>query len=142
MNTYLAKTDAEILECYPVIKELRPHISEDGFVQCVRRQEEGGYRLLAVKASDAVVAVAGFRTGENLAWGRFLYVDDMVTAEQHRSKGYGAVLLSWLQKYALSEGCQQLRLDSGQQRLDAHRFYEREGLSKTGFHFAQNLIHP
>jgi hypothetical protein len=30
-------------------------------------------------------------------------------------------------------------LDSGMQRQDAHRFYEREGLSKAGFHFAETL---
>ena len=27
-----------------------------------------------------------------------------------------------------------LQLDSGVQRLDAHRFYEREGMKRTAFH--------
>ena len=53
-----------------------------------------GYRLAFVQDTDGVVAVAGFRVGENLAWGRFLYVDDLVTLPSHRSKGYGAKLLS------------------------------------------------
>ena len=141
MNIYLVNTDAEIAECYPVIRELRPHISESEFVQRVRRQEEGGYRLVAVKDDDAVVAVAGFRVGENLAWGKFLYVDDWVTSERRRSKGYGAGLASWLREFALAKGCLQLHLDSGFQRIGAHRFYEREGMSKTGLHFAQNLGH-
>ncbi|WP_363928505.1 hypothetical protein [Thiobacillus sp. 0-1251] len=44
-----------------------------------------------VQETDGVVAVAGFRVGDNFAWGRFLYVDDLVTHPAHRSKGYGAI---------------------------------------------------
>jgi GNAT superfamily N-acetyltransferase len=96
---------------------------------------------------DGVVAVAGFRVGENLAWGRFLYVDDLVTLTTHRSKGVGASLLSWLRDVASNEGCVQLHLDSGAQRKDAHRFYEREGMLVAGFHFVENIapnkaLHP
>lgn len=98
-----------------------------------------GYRLAFVQDTDGVVAVAGFRVVENLAWGRFLYVDDLVTLPTHRSKGYGAKLLSWLMDLAATEGCQQLHLDSGIQRKDAHRFYEREGMTMASFHFVQHV---
>lgn len=37
------------------------------------------------------------------------------------------------------EGRDQMHLDSGLQRLDAHRFYEREGVKKTGYHFAESF---
>ncbi len=139
MNIQIATTDAEIAACYPVMRELRPHISEDQFVSRVRGQENAGYRLVFARESDALVAVAGFRIGENLAWGRFLYVDDLVTLSAQRSKGHGARLLSWLKEYAVKEGCLQMHLDSGIQRKDAHRFYEREGMAKAGFHFVENI---
>jgi len=139
MNIRIATTDAEIAACYPVMRELRPHIAEDQFVSRVRSQEKCGYRLAFVQGPDCVVAVAGFRVGENLAWGRFLYVDDLVTLPAQRSKGYGAVLLSWLKERAATEGCLQLHLDSGIQRKDAHRFYEREGMAMTSLHFVQNI---
>ncbi len=32
-----------------------------------------------------------------------------------------------------------MHLDSGIQRKDAHRFYEREGMSITSFHFAEYI---
>jgi len=133
-------TDKEITTCYTVMRELRPQVPEDEFVSRVWSQEKGGYRLAMVEDGDEVVAVAGFRIRENLAWGRFLYVDDFVAAEKHRSRGYGARLLSWIRECAVAEGCQQLHLDSGFQREDAHRFYEREGMSKSGFHFVVNLL--
>lgn len=139
MNIRIATTDSEISACYPVMRELRPHIAEDEFLPRVRSQEKTGYRLAFVEQSDAVVAVAGFRVGENLAWGRFLYVDDLVTLPSHRSKGFGASLLSWLREFAVKEGCVQMHLDSGIQRKDAHRFYEREGMSMASFHFVENI---
>lgn len=135
MNIHIAKTDTEIAACFPVMQELRPHIAEDEFVSRVRDQEMHGYTLAFMEKGNSLVAVAGFRIGENLAWGRFLYVDDLVTSARHRSNGYGARMLSWLRQYAKTEWCGQLHLDSGMQRLDAHRFYEREGLLKSGFHF-------
>ncbi|MBI3561166.1 MAG: GNAT family N-acetyltransferase [Gammaproteobacteria bacterium] len=139
MNICIATTDSEIAACYPVMRELRPHIAEDQFLSRVRNQETAGYRLAFVQESDGLVAVAGFRVGENLAWGRFLYVDDLVTLPAHRSKGYGAKLLAWLKEHAKKEGCVQFHLDSGTQRKDAHRFYEREGMTMNSLHFAENI---
>lgn len=139
MNIRIATTDSEIAACYPVMWELRPHIAEDQFLSRIRSQEKAGYQLAFVEQSDGVVAVAGFRVGENLAWGRFLYVDDLVTLPAHRSKGFGASLLSWLREFAAKESCAQMHLDSGIQRKDAHCFYEREGMSMTSFHFVENI---
>ncbi|MGE0080502.1 MAG: GNAT family N-acetyltransferase [Thiohalomonadaceae bacterium] len=135
MNIRLASTDAEITACYPVMRELRPHIAEHEFLPRVRSQQAAGYQLAFVEEQGEVVAVAGFRRGENLAWGRFLYVDDLVTASTCRSRGHGAHLLAWLKRTAAEHGCAQLHLDSGIQRKDAHRFYEREGMSVSSLHF-------
>ena len=140
MNIRIAKTDAEITACYPVMRELRPHIAENEFLFRVRSQESAGYCLALVEEPDGIVTVAGYRVDENLAWGRFLYVDDLVTLPVHRSKGYGARLLSWLKERAEKEGCQQIHLDSGSQRKEAHRFYEREGMTMASFHFVEKLV--
>lgn len=137
MNIRIAKTNSDIAACYPVMRELRPHIAESEFLSRVRAQEKTGYLLAFVQETAGPVAVAAFRIGENLAWGRFLYVDDLVTRPADRLKGYGSALLSWLRDYAEKQGCLQLHLDSGIQRIEAHRFYEREGMERAGFHFRQ-----
>lgn len=139
MNIYIATTDAEVTACYPVMRELRPHLAEEEFLSRVRGQESAGYRLAYIQESTGMVAVAGFRVAENLAWGRFLYVDDLVTLPRHRSMGHGAKLLSWLKERSVIEGCEQMHLDSGVQRKDAHRFYEREGMTMTSLHFAEKV---
>lgn len=142
MDIQIATTDAEINACYPVMRELRPHLKETEFLARVRSLQNSGYQLVFAQQPEGVVAVAGFWIRENLAWGRFLYVDDLVTLASHRSQGVGSRFLAWLREYAIQEGCQQLHLDSGTQRKDAHRFYEREGVSLFGYHFAENLVPP
>ncbi|GAB6042812.1 GNAT family N-acetyltransferase [Endothiovibrio diazotrophicus] len=139
MSPAIAFTDEEIAACWPVMRELRPHLEGAEFVARIRLQEAEGYRLAFLREGGAVVAVAGFRVGENLAWGRFLYVDDLVTSGSHRSRGFGGRLLAWLRRYAVEAGCRQLHLDSGMQREAAHRFYEREGMAKGSFHFVESL---
>lgn len=135
-HVQLAQTDAEILRCFQVIAELRPHLLVEQFVERVRRQQrESGYQLAFVE-DDGVKAAAGFRLGEFLAWGKILYVDDLVSTATERSKGHGKLLLDWLVAHARSAGCAQLHLDSGVQRFEAHRFYLRERMIISAHHFS------
>lgn len=130
----------QVAGTWPVMQQLRPHLDLDRYVAAVARMREtDGYRLAAARADGAIGAVAGFRIMEMLYCGRILYVDDLVTDAAMRSRGLGKALLDWLTQEARSLGCGQLHLDSGLQRLDAHRFYERESMNKTAFHFAARV---
>ena len=135
----IAATPAEINACHAVMAQLRPQYAQDEFLAQVQRQMKHGYHLACLSAAGSVQAVAGFRLLENLAWGRFLYVDDLVTDQNSRSQGHGKALLNWLNEHARRQGCAQLHLDSGAQRKDAHRFYLREGMKNSGFHFMTKL---
>ena len=124
------------------MRQLRTHLTdEEGFVSAVGRMRKGGYRLVAAHrdGEGAPVGAAGFRVQELLAYGKILYVDDLVTAEDARSGGAGKELIGWLEGEARARGCVALHLDSGVQRGRAHRFYFREGLSIRNFHFAIDL---
>ncbi len=82
---------------FEAMRELRPQIASlDAFVDRVDRiQRPEGYRLVGTFEDDqeTAAALAGFRTGHNLARGRFLYVDDFVTRGAARRRGHGAALL-------------------------------------------------
>ena len=136
-----ALTDADIRRLYPVMSALRPHIkTADDFLARVRRQQAGsGWRLIYVEDADMPVAAAGFRMSEWLAWGKALYVDDLVCLESHRGKGFAEALMLWMENLARAEGCAQFHLDSGTHRLGAHRFYHRLKLAITSFHFQKTL---
>jgi GNAT superfamily N-acetyltransferase len=125
------------------MKELRTHLSDEAeFVRLVDEvQRPEGYRLVGAFEDDGAVAVAGFRTGNNLAWGRFLYVDDLSTRPDFRRRGYGRALLVWLAREAARLGCEQVHLDSGVglERAEAHRVYLNAGFVISSHHFARRL---
>ena len=137
----LADSDADLRRCFAVMRQLRPHFEqEEGFIAQVRRQmAQERWRLAFVEEADEVVALAGFRLLECLASGKTLYVDDLVTREEARSKGHGESLMRWLEAHARKLGCQTFSLDSGTQRTAAHKFYFRMGMSIPSFHFAKTL---
>jgi GNAT superfamily N-acetyltransferase len=135
----LAKTDEDILSGFPVMRQLRLHLIRDEFVARVRRQEKDGYCLALLEENGQVRAVTGFRLGESLSWGKYLYVDDLVTDESERSHGYGQHLFDWLLDFARARGCEQVHLDSGVQRFGAHRFYLRNRMDIVAHHFVLSL---
>lgn len=135
----LADTQEDITRCFPVMVELRPHLDEAAFIEQVQRQQREGYRLACLEEEGEVRACAGYRFSESLSWGRFMYVDDLVTASSARSKGHGGELLDWLVAQARAEGCAQFHLDSGVQRFGAHRFYLTKRMDIIAHHFALKL---
>jgi GNAT superfamily N-acetyltransferase len=135
-----ALTDEQILEIRDVMRQLRPQIAVDAYVPTVRRMmDSDGYHVAAVLDHGVVRAVAGYRFMEMLYCGRVMYVDDLNTDDQCRSAGFGKLLMDWLKNEATTHGCEELHLDSGVQREQTHRFYFRERLTISAYHFRVRL---
>jgi GNAT superfamily N-acetyltransferase len=137
----VAQSDADILRCFAVMKQLRPNLKDEAdFLARVHRQrDEAGWTLVYVEDGGAVAGAAGFRIHHVLHSGKTLYVDDLVTAEDQRSKGFGETLMAWLERHARAQDCATFSLDSGTHRTAAHKFYFRVGLAINAFHFAKAL---
>lgn len=136
MTVSIAETDVDLEKISAVLLQLRDRFDRDSLVAQIREQMKSGYRIAYVEAAGEVLCVAGFVIGTKLAWGKHLYVDDLVTAGTHRAKGAGAKMIDWLKRHAQQLGCSQLHLDSGVQRFEAHRFYLREGFNIASHHFS------
>ena len=102
-----------------------------------------GYRIVGVfdGRGPHAVAVAGFREASSLAWGHYLYVDDVSTIGTERRSGHGERLIGWLAEEARRIDCEGLHLDSGTaaDRAPAHRLYMRNGLRISAHHFEREL---
>nr|WP_179115748.1 GNAT family N-acetyltransferase [Bacillus sonorensis] len=121
------QSETERKEVYPVMKQLRPHLDESAFLELVETlQKTENYKLLALYSNDVPVSLAGFSKRVTLNQGAHVWVEDLVTCEKHRSKGYGKQLLSAVEEWAKQQGCRSVALSSGTQRRDAHRFYEEK----------------
>ncbi|MDS4031538.1 MAG: GNAT family N-acetyltransferase [Candidatus Contendobacter sp.] len=140
MDIRVASTEAEIRACFPTLHELRSHLSEHEFVARVQRQMKNhGYVLVYIISNNQIVAAAGYRIAEFLAWGRIFYVDDLISRSVFRKRGYGGMLLDWLLDKAMELSCDQFHLDSGVTRHDAHRLYLSRKLQISSHHFSKEL---
>lgn len=121
-----------------VHRELRTALAPEYEAKMLRVFAGGARMCVAVEGKD-VAGVAVYRMYENTFVGRQLYVDDLVTAEKRRSTGVGRALLGYLEGKARAAGYDHVSLDSGTQRQQAHKFYFREGMVVTAFHFGKKL---
>lgn len=133
---FIAQSDDEIQDCFPVFKILRPHLNEDDFLPQVRRQQTQNFHILALKHEGVIKSAAGFRFAEFLAWGKVLYIDDLITVPGEKKRGYAGALIDWLTAHAQNHQCKGVHLDTGYTRHDAQRLYLRKGFQFNGHHLA------
>jgi len=130
----------DIVAVYQLMGILRPHLADAAaFVAQVRRQAQAGYHLAGFRYNQQWQGLIGFRLGENLLYGKFLYVDDLVIEPSSQNCGVGKRLIEYVRKYALTVDCANLVLDTGLYMPYAQRFYYRQGLLAKGMHFVESL---
>lgn len=121
-----------------VHRQLRPQLDRDYVNQMLRIFADGARMFVAVDG-ESVVGVAVYRIYENTFEGRQIYVDDLVSDEKRRSAGIGKAMMARLVQIAKESGCVAFNLDSGVQRAQAHKFYFREGMVVSAFHFGMRI---
>ena len=135
----MADTDQKINMCWEVIHELRPHLIEADFVSLIKQLQQDKFTMIFIEESGRAVGAACFVEGVKLHRGKFIYIDDLSTLPSHRGKGLGTLLLDWIFDYAEKNSFNQVHLDSGVQRFDAHRLYLKYGFNITSHHFVKVL---
>ena len=135
------QTQDEILEAFLVMKQLRKHLDEETYLDLVLDAKDNDrYKMFALIDEGEVVAVTGFKPMITLYYGRFVWVCDLVTDTNNRSKGYGEKLLTYVHEWAKENNYESVALSSGLLRTDAHSFYEdRMDYDKVSYVFKASL---
>ena len=134
------QSEAEFRQAFPVVRQLRPHLDEQRYLDLLALMVPEGYRMFAVRDGTTVLAIAGVTIRTNFYNGRHVFVYDLVTDEGVRSQGLGQRLLTHVEEFARREGCATVALNSGMQRTGAHRFYEeRMGYERPSYSFTKKL---
>ena len=127
-------TDAQLLaSAERVHRQLRPNLKD--YVGRMREVLAAGAEMAVAVVDGEVAGVTVFRVLEKTHSGRDLYCDDLITDETKRSTGVGHALMQYMEDIGRKRGCDTFSLDSGAQRQQAHKFYFREGMVITSFHF-------
>jgi GNAT superfamily N-acetyltransferase len=95
--------------------------------------------LVAQSASDVIGLISAelvpyFPNGSTIC-----RVTGLVVSSQHRGQGVGEKLLAGAADFAREHHCSGIEATSAEHRLEAHRFYQRLGFSRTSFRFFQAL---
>lgn len=137
---YQCQTKEQLTKAFPVLQELRTHLSEQVFFSLYAEMEKKGFQLYALEDDSEIKAVTGVQLETNFYNFKHMYVHDLVTKSTERSKGYGEELLHFIHDLASKNGCDYVYLASGLQRKDAHRFYEEKmGYEKKSYTFLYTL---
>ena len=137
MNIKRAETLEDVEALFYVINELRPHLDVESFLKLYESSRDADqYTVLGAFEGDECVGAVGYRIVFDLAHGKHIYIDDLVVSEKMRGKRLGQKLLEYVKDEAAKLDIKLMRLCSGLQREQAHKFYDREGWIKKSYAFA------
>jgi len=133
-------SESQVASVFPLMKELRTHLTVEDFVRLYKEAKlRDDYRLIALTRGDICYALMGCRVLYDLVHGKHLYIDDLVVTKDMRSQGLGKMLLQHAVQVAKDEECQGLRLCTGVENQDGRRFYEREGWTARALAYKMKL---
>jgi ribosomal protein S18 acetylase RimI-like enzyme len=128
MRLVLREITLELEAIYPLMKELRPKLTLSDFISIYEQAKAANqYTLIGAYSGEECIALMGYRILYDYVHGKHLYIDDLVTLPDHRSKGAGARLLDEAEILAKNFNCNYVRLCTGSDNEGGKRFYEREG---------------
>jgi GNAT superfamily N-acetyltransferase len=87
--------------------------------------------LLACDINEAVGLTSVYADIQSLGFGPKCWLQDMVVDKKRRSEGIGGLLMAAAEEWARVRGLTHIELTSNSGRVDAHRFYERQGFGRA-----------
>jgi len=134
----LDRYSQNLSEAKTLHRAFRPTLPDD-YERYMGLMFEEGAEMVTLSVGGVTKSLAVYRTFHTTFHGYRFYIDDLVTDEADRSRGYGKTILDWCEARARQRGCDFLDLESGVQRPRTHRFYFREGLTIFAFGFEKSL---
>ncbi len=95
--------------------------------------------LLALDGDQLVGLSSVYRDIESIRYGPRCWLQDLVVTHGAARQGIGGRCSRPSSAWAREHGCTHLELGSGLGRVDAHRFYEREGMTRGAYNFTLPL---
>lgn len=136
------RNPAEIEFARAVILQFRTNVDANYLVEQVSEMiKNENFHLACIPTDDGTKAAAfvGFRFMNMLRTGETIYIDDLFTSPEYRSRGYAAKLLDYVHQLAKDKGLQTVHLDSGFTLHPAHKLYISKGYILGCHHFVKTV---
>jgi N-acetylglutamate synthase-like GNAT family acetyltransferase len=106
----------------------------------IDRMRAAGDRVVVAEVDGSVAGLAALHVSPSLEHSTPAgKLAALVVDEAHRGTGLGRALVDAMEAEARERGCGVFFLTTAEGRADAHAFYERLGLERTGRRYAKTL---
>ncbi len=133
----------EILNLLYQLQRPRPKTSAESLAFRKRIQQylgEKDKRILVDEQNSKVVGLVSMMFLPRLNRTKLeLYIPELVVSEDHRGLGIGKSLIESCINIAKKKKCFRIRLESGNQREDAHRFYKKIGFEQSALSYTMTI---
>jgi ribosomal protein S18 acetylase RimI-like enzyme len=68
-----------------------------------------------------------------------MYIPELIVSQNYHSNGIGKKLINSSIEFGKEKKCHRIRLESGNQRIDSHKFYKRLGFETSSIFFTKDL---
>ena len=134
-------TEADAKHVAPLLAELGYPAKEADVRARLRRSlgSESTCFLLAQSAAEVIGLLSAELVPYFPSGSMICRITSLVVSAHHRGQSVGEELLAGAAEFARKHHCSGIEITSAEHRLDAHRFYQRLGFSRTSFRFFQAL---
>lgn len=97
--------------------------------------------ILVAKGNSKIIGVASIVFIRRLNRAKLeMYIPELVVSKEFRHQGVGKKLILYCEELAKKKKGYRIRLESGNQRTDSHKFYKKMGFEQTALSFAKNIL--
>jgi GNAT superfamily N-acetyltransferase len=123
-------------QLYNLISELYLHINNQDIFTADFTSicNKSGYKVIGKYVNNKLVAILGYRMLYKFAFGKYIYIDDLITLHEYRSRGYGYQLIKWIKIESKKAGYNQIHLDMNINNHLALKFYLNNGFQARAHH--------
>jgi ribosomal protein S18 acetylase RimI-like enzyme len=139
MTIQILTQKAEMLPLYPIFQQLNPKVSQARYDRLLDDMLPFGYRMVAVFEGEECLGLSGIWVATKFYSGKYLEMDNVVVAAEHRSKGIGNIMYDFIEQLAIEEGVETIMLDAYRENEKGHAFYKRLGFVPRGLHFIKPI---
>ena len=68
-----------------------------------------------------------------------MYVPELIVSQNYHYRGIGKKLINFSIELGKEKKCHRMRLESGNQRIESHKFYKHLGFKNSSIFFTKNL---
>lgn len=104
-------------------------------------KKQGNYYIFCAFVDNNLVGFVG--TVQEIAFELdrdYLRIIGIAVSKSFQCNGVGTLLLKYIESFAKEKGFSVVALNSGLQRFDAHKFYEKNGFVKKSYGFTKTVF--